>query len=432
MTHGYLIFRDVLQEVAEEEGAKLATPPQVLEEVALANRASCDSSIIWMTRAFDRQQERQAEASVRLHVELATSEARHRGLFESIACGVVVISPEGVVTAFNDAALTILRGTREQLLGARIAEIMARLEDEEGAPLKPAAPPVASSLSRPDRARIVKYPGSGRRAPIWLQVDSAPIFAGDGKLVEVVTSFVDVTAVKTAEALKAESEAKSRFLATMSHELRTPLNSIIGFSQLLRIQAGDALDDRQLRFLGHIESSGKNLLAMISDILELTKVAAGQITLELGPVEVVSILSEAVAALEPQLADKGLKAELKAPERLLARCDPMRCRQVVTNLLANAVKFTDSGGITVTAAGGGDVVEMVFADTGIGIPEEQLERVFDEFTQVDGSSTRAYGGTGLGLPLAKRLVELMSGRLTLTSVLGKGTTVRVLLPAATW
>src|SRR5207302_9082805 len=122
--------------------------------------------------------------------------------------------------------------------------------------------------------------------------------------------------------------------------------------------------------------------------------------------------------------------KLNVPEMLLARADPMRCRQVVTNLLNNAVKFTDSGAITITAGSTGEVVELVIADTGIGIPGDQLERVFDEFTQVDGTSTRSQGGTGLGLPLAKRLVEIMSGRLILTSVLGEGTTVRVLLPAA--
>ena len=430
MTHGYLIFRDVLQQVAEEEGARLGTPASVLQEVTVANRASCDSSIMWMTRAFDRQQELQAAESVRLHGELATSEARHRSLFESIACGVVVISPEGVISAFNDATVAILGGTREQLTGARIAELMTRLEDETGAPLTQLPSAIATSLNRPVRARMVKFPGSGRRAPVWLQVDAAPIFDAEGKLVEVVASFVDVSAVKAAEALKAESEAKSRFLATMSHELRTPLNSIIGFSQLLRMQAGGSLDERELRYLGHIEASGKSLLTLISDILDLTKAASGQITLELGSVDVVWMLKEAVAQLEPQLAEKRLALKLNVPEMLLARADPMRCRQVVTNLLNNAVKFTDSGAITITAGSTGEVVELVIADTGIGIPGDQLERVFDEFTQVDGTSTRSQGGTGLGLPLAKRLVEIMSGRLILTSGLGEGTTVRVLLPAA--
>ncbi|TMC14425.1 MAG: hypothetical protein E6J29_03330 [Chloroflexi bacterium] len=146
--------------------------------------------------------------------------------------------------------------------------------------------------------------------------------------------------------------------------------------------------------------------------------------------DVVWMLKEAIAQLGPQLAEKRLDLQLNAPEMLLVRADPMRCRQVITNLLNNAVKFTDAGAITVTASGSGEVVELLIADTGIGIPEDQLARVFDEFTQVDGSSTRSQGGTGLGLPLAKRLVEIMSGRLSLTSVLGQGTTVRVLLPAA--
>ena len=431
MTHGYLIFRDVLQQVAEEEAAKLGTPAEVLEAVAGANRASCDSSIIWMTRAFDRQTEQQAAESIHLQSELAASEVRYRSLFESITSGVLVVSSDGVVSASNDATLAILGATREELVGTRVSEIVKRFTDESGAPLGRLPSAIASSSGTPVRNQVVKHEGAGGRPPVWIQVDAVPIFGPEQELVEVVMSFVDVSAVKAAEALRAESEAKSRFLATMSHELRTPLNSIIGFSQLLRMQAGDSLDERQLRYLGHIESSGKNLLALISDILELTKVAAGQITLEVVPVEVVKMLKEAVAELQPQLAEKGLEVKLSTPARLLARADEKRCRQVITNLLANAVKFTDAGGITVTAGSGGDVVEMVFADTGIGIPEEQLERVFDEFTQVDSGATRAYGGTGLGLPLTKRLVEIMSGRLTLSSVLGQGTTVRVLLPIAT-
>lgn len=430
MTNGYLIFRDVLQQVAEEEGSGLGTPTSVLQEVAVANRASCDSSIMWMTRAFDRQQEQQTAESVMLHSELAASEARYRSLFESISSGVVVVSPEGVITALNDAALAMLGSTREQLHGTRVADLLQRFQDETGASLSRLPSMIATSTGQPVRSKMIKHPGSDGRPTVWLQVDAVPIIGQDGELIEVVASFVDVSAVKAAEALKAESEAKSRFLATMSHELRTPLNSIIGFSQLLRMQTGGSMDERELRYLGHIEASGKNLLGLISDILELTKLASGQIALELGAVEVVRLLKEAVAELEPQLAEKGLRAQLTAPERLLVRADPMRCRQVMTNLLANAVKFTDSGGITVTAAGSGEVVEIVIADTGIGIPGEQLERVFDEFTQVDGSATRSHGGTGLGLPLAKRLVEIMNGRLTLTSVLGEGTTVRVLLPAA--
>jgi signal transduction histidine kinase len=230
-------------------------------------------------------------------------------------------------------------------------------------------------------------------------------------------------------AFEAESEAKNRFLATMSHELRTPLNSILGFAQLLGSQGGK-LDERQKRYLNNIESSGKHLLALISDILELSRIAAGKVELAIEEVEVATVIREVASELEPMVSNQPVKLELRLEPGLHASVDERGFRQVMVNLVANSLKFTEEGAVTITSCAGDRQVEVRVVDTGIGIPADQMERVFEEFTQVDSGSTRTRGGTGLGLPLSRRLVELMGGTLTLASQLGTGTTATVRLPAS--
>jgi signal transduction histidine kinase len=275
---------------------------------------------------------------------------------------------------------------------------------------------------------VVKHDFRDGRPVRWHKVDAIPIFGTDGELLQVVSTFVDVTAVKTAEELRAESAAKSRFLATMSHELRTPLNSILGFAQLLRMYESEQLDETQRRYVGNIETSGSHLLALISDILDLSKVVAGQVVLKLEDVEVVSAVQQVADEFEPMFAGEPVTLCLDLGRRLVARVDRLRFRQVVVNLVANALKFTEAGSVTISTRKRARHLELRVVDTGIGIPPDQIDRVFDEFTQVESGSTRTHGGTGLGLPLTRRLVELMGGSFTLDSVVGVGTTAVVVLP----
>jgi signal transduction histidine kinase len=273
----------------------------------------------------------------------------------------------------------------------------------------------------------VKHDFGDGRPPRWHQVDAVPIFDQDGRLVQVLSTFSDVTAVKAAEQLRVESEAKNRFLATMSHELRTPLNSILGFTQLLSGQSGK-LDEKQRRYLANIESSGKHLLGLISDILELSRAASGQLVVTLAEVELSTAIGEAAGQFEPMLDNLPVELCLEVQPGLRAVVDRGRFKQVLENLVTNALKFTEKGEIRVTGRRLPDRVEIRVTDTGIGIPADQIERVFDEFTQVDNGWTRARGGAGLGLPLSRRLVELMGGTLVLESRLGEGTTAIVSLP----
>jgi signal transduction histidine kinase/CheY-like chemotaxis protein len=232
------------------------------------------------------------------------------------------------------------------------------------------------------------------------------------------------------EALRRASQAKSDFLATMSHELRTPLNSIIGFSELMR--AEDAVGDQRTvpdEWVEHIHSSGRRLLALINDILDLTKVEAGRLELRLEPVDLREAAAQAIAALEPVAARKDLTLVSHTPS-LCVHADSVRLRQMLDNLLSNAIKFTPHGGRVMIGGGqAADTGAIWVADTGTGIDEADFERVFDEFQQV-GDLTAQKAGTGLGLALTRRLAEAHGGRIELESELGAGSRFTLHLPLA--
>jgi len=228
-----------------------------------------------------------------------------------------------------------------------------------------------------------------------------------------------------------QNTEKSRFLAFMSHELRTPLNSILGFAQLLEEPAMGALSERQARYVGNIRTSGQHLLALITDILDLSKIEAGAMDVELETVRVRELFDQVSNQVAP-LAQRGqLDLRIGNPGDLAVTADPIRLTQVLLNLASNAIKFTPAEGtVTISAAGRPGWVDMAVADTGIGLTPEQLSVAFEPFVQVDGERTRKSSGTGLGLPLSRGLAENMGGRLEATSVPGRGSRFVVSLPAA--
>ena len=222
-------------------------------------------------------------------------------------------------------------------------------------------------------------------------------------------------------ALTEASKAKSAFLANVSHELRTPLNSVIGFSELLTDPGFGDLSPRQREFLSDIRDSGEHLLALINDILDLSKIEAGKLDVNRENVDVSELVRESAAMLRPQAAKKGITLEVQAPSGGRAHLDPRLVRQVLVNLLSNAVKFTPEGGrVDAAAAFEGDDLVLTVCDTGIGIPEDDQEKIFLEFYQVDGSYARKYEGTGLGLALVRRMMTLHSGTVSVTSSEGAG------------
>jgi len=230
--------------------------------------------------------------------------------------------------------------------------------------------------------------------------------------------------------LERANRLKSEFLANMSHELRTPLNAVNGFSELLIEGIHGPLTAKQRRYVENILGSGRHLLQLINDILDLSKIEAGRMEVFPEDFSFRQVLDNATNVVQPLAQRKGLEIEVQIDPAIdKVRLDPGKTRQVLYNLLSNAVKFTDSGKVTVTAAPGDEAeIELVVADTGIGIRSEDQSRIFREFEQVDGSHSRRYEGTGLGLALTRKLVEIQGGSIRLESEVGRGSRFIVRLP----
>ena len=233
------------------------------------------------------------------------------------------------------------------------------------------------------------------------------------------------------EEATAASNAKSQFLAVMSHELRTPLNAIIGFSEVMQHEMfGPLGSDRYRAYVDDIHSSGSHLLSIISDILDLSKAESGKLTLQDEDVDLAQVVTACLRMFRTTATEQGVRLIYEVPVHVpRVRADGRLMSQVCTNLISNAVKFTQLGGsVVVSLIVENDTVGVRVKDTGIGIPQEDLLKVVEPFVQIESAMSRYHGGTGLGLPLVKKIAELHGGNLTIESQLGVGTTVTVHLP----
>ncbi len=367
--------------------------------------------------------------------------AARDAVLEHMGDAVLVLDDERRIVDANPAALRLIGRPISEVMGLMVSDLLpgqerliARFRDLST---------VATEISV-DRGR-----GQER-----YDLRISPVSDRRGRVTGRVIVLRDIGAQKRFEAelqqakedAEAASRAKSVFLANMSHELRTPLNAIIGYSEMVEEELVGSERDDLLPDLRKITGSGRHLLALISDLLDLSKIEAGKMELELDWVELLPLLLEVAATVEPLLHQRGNSLELRiAPDLGALHADPTRLRQVLLNLLSNAVKFTEDGTVTLrarrddgqpTTDDGEDVVvvhlsSVVFevCDTGIGISAEQLERLFQPFTQADASTTRRYGGTGLGLAISRHFCRMMGGDIVATSVLGQGSTFTVRLPA---
>jgi signal transduction histidine kinase/CheY-like chemotaxis protein len=281
-------------------------------------------------------------------------------------------------------------------------------------------------------------------AEIWLSANTVPITGPDGRLSAVLATYTDVTEREQArrnlediarnlaaarDAAVAATAAKSAFLSTMSHEIRTPMNGVIGMTGLL---LDTDLDAEQREFTETVRDSGNALLMIINDILDFSKIEAGDLELETQPFELRECVESALAVVALSAASKQLElvADLDDSCPAVVVGDVTRLRQVLVNLLGNAIKFTETGEVVIAVSAeqlssrphGQVRLDVSVRDTGIGIPADRIDQLFDSFSQVDSSTTRVYGGTGLGLAISRRLVQAMGGRLDATSVLGAGST----------
>jgi signal transduction histidine kinase len=229
--------------------------------------------------------------------------------------------------------------------------------------------------------------------------------------------------------LQIANKHKSEFLANMSHELRTPLNAILGYTELIIDNIYGEVPKKIQEVLERVEKNGRHLLNLINDVLDLSKIEAGRLTLSLNDYSMQDVIQTVFTSVEALAAEKNLDLKVKVSDVLkTGKGDEQRIAQVILNLLGNAIKFTDQGKVVVEATVFDESFLISVSDTGPGLSEADQKNVFDEFRQADGSSTRAKGGTGLGLSISKKIVEMHGGRIWVDSILGKGSTFSFTLP----
>jgi PAS domain S-box-containing protein len=407
--------------------------PAVVSVTAL--RGAQGGIIGYLSIGSDNTARKQVEAEQkRLDQRLRDQQFYTRSLIEANIDALMTTDSAGIITDVNRQMEALTGCTRDELIGAPFKSFFTDPERAE------------ASIKRVlTGSKVIDYELTVRA---WdgketvVSYNATTFRDRNRKLQGVVATARDVTEHKRIErtlqennyeleraraAAEKASLAKSDFLAAMSHEIRTPMNAILGMSDML---ADSKLDAEQMQYVDVFRRAGANLLVLINDILDLSKIEAGHLELEEVDFDLEELVDEVIALIGIKTRAKGLVLLPHLSRGLTTALvgDPTRLKQVLINLLGNAVKFTEAGEVLLTVqnheSGRPGEVQFAITDTGIGIPPDKLETMFDKFTQADSSTTRKYGGTGLGLEISRRLVECMGGELTVTSVVGQGSTFR--------
>ena len=369
-------------------------------------------------------------------------------IFDLAPIPMLVLNEDAIVENMNNTCAEMLQRKREDMVGLKAGEVFDCINSAKGKGcgtnkecIKCIFNDSAIETFR-TKKNIRKREGkttilnpNGKAIQLNLLVSTAYIEIPDEP--KIVVSVEDITARKKAEEatirsmIEAEeaNRTKSEFLATMSHELRTPLNAIIGYSQMLQDSDFGTVNEKQERFANHISTSGKHLLELINDILDLSKVEAGKMDLHTETFEVNDVLKNVYNIIDPLAVKKNIEFNFVIDQDISIYADKVRFKQILYNLLSNAIKFTPNGGhVTANISANENVLKISVIDDGIGISHEEQKKLFTPFYQADSSTARKYQGTGLGLSIVRKMVELHGGTIKVESEPGKGSTFTFTLP----
>jgi len=375
---------------------------------------------------------------------MSDAERRLGELLESAPDAILELDPEGRIVLLNRMAEQLFGYTREEMLAQRVDALVpdairgAHKGHRAQYHSHPVTRPMGSGLKLEARRK------DGSHFPVEISLSS--VKSGDG--IRVTAIIRDITERKEMESrLRAVEEKyvrelelshreaeranqlKTEFLGNMSHELRSPLHTVIGFAELLAEEKEGALNEKQKRFVGHIKTDSLHLLNLINDLLDLSKIEAGRLELRYELFSIEAVIAEAISSVQPRATAKCLEIATDISITAPVWADRLRFKQILHNLLTNAIKFTPNGGrVRVDAADCGHFAEISVRDTGIGIPEDQQQAVFDKFYQVRAGIQGGHEGTGLGLTITKRLVDQHGGTISLKSEPGNGTCFTFSIP----
>ncbi|MGD8634324.1 MAG: GAF domain-containing protein, partial [Anaerolineales bacterium] len=361
--------------------------------------------------------------NAQLFSEITRQKQYYEAVIENSPAAIVLLDLEANVTGWNPAAERLFGYTEQEALGRNVDDLVAVRDD-----LHAEAVSYSQQALREKQVQMLARRTRKDGSLVEVDVSGLPVSV-NGEYVGFIAIYHDVTELQRARlAAEEANRAKSTFLANMSHELRTPLNAIIGFTRIVQRKGVDSLPPKQLENLDKVLVSAEHLLHLINTVLDISKIEAGRLDVHVEDFEIEPLIRE-VADTHQSLLKEGvqMRVGVESPVAML-HSDKEKVRQIFINLLSNAAKFTHHGQILLSARQEGECLYVDVSDTGIGIPADALDRVFDEFQQADSSTTRQYGGTGLGLSISRRLARLLGGDLTVASVEGKGSTFTMSIP----
>ncbi|MDY7039720.1 MAG: ATP-binding protein, partial [Chloroflexota bacterium] len=392
------------------------------EHLKLITAAANQITVVVKNTELYRLIRRQAERLGSMLRDQRADASQRLAILESITDGVVVIDVEGIVLSVNRSAQQLLGVSEKEAVGQDVQTLYSNLP-------KDVTDAVVETVSRLITAFSIQ--SCPPQAEVMLERDGrvisahfAPILDEEHECLGIVTVLRDVTREREI------AQAKSEFVSTVAHELRTPMTSIKGYADLILSGAAGTVSETQEQFLRVIRSNVERLAALVNDLLDISRIEAGRAKFEVLPLRVDEVAYDVVASLQAEIASGNLELELDIPPGLPAvQGDRNRIVQVLTNLLGNAYKYTPPGGrITLSVRHTDGELQVDVSDTGIGIAPDDLDRVFERFYRADHEFVREQAGTGLGLPIAKSIVEMHGGRIWVRSELGKGSTFSFSLP----